>query len=84
MYKEFLKNSKKIGNDIAELTFSLARKAERIHAKICSKYLKLLENNKRIEFKEIYICSICGNIEFEPLPMICPICDHDQKFFMKL
>ncbi|MFX0081519.1 MAG: rubrerythrin family protein [Candidatus Hodarchaeota archaeon] len=39
MYKLFLKNSKKEGNDVAELSFSLARKVEKVHAGICSKYL---------------------------------------------
>ena len=34
MYKIFVKNSKKEGSEVAELSFSLARKAEKIHAKL--------------------------------------------------
>jgi rubrerythrin len=84
MYKEFVKNSKKIGNNVAELSFTLAKKAEKIHVKIYSTYLKLLEKNKEIKFREIYICSICGNIEFDNPTPICTVCDHKQQFFKKL
>ncbi len=49
------------------------------------KGLELLsEKNKEFETVEIYVCTICGNIEFAPLPDICPVCDHDKKFFKKI
>ncbi len=83
MYKEFVKNSIKAGENVAELTFTLARKAEKIHAKIYSKYLKLLEANKNIEDKDIFVCYICGNVEFEKAPENCPCCDHGVQFFKK-
>ena len=81
MYKIFLKNSKKEGNDVAELTFSLAKKAEKVHARIFSSYLKQLEKNVSIEKRKVFVCQICGNIEFDSPPFICPLCDHTQKFF---
>ncbi|MFW9942319.1 MAG: rubrerythrin family protein [Candidatus Thorarchaeota archaeon] len=84
MYKVFLKNTKKTGNDVAELSFSLARKAEKVHAEIFSKYLKQLENNKNIEKRKIFVCQICGNVEFDIPPSICPLCDHSEKFFMEV
>lgn len=84
MYKEFVNHSRRMGNDIAELTFSLARKAEKIHAKIYSKYLKMLEKNKSFKSLEIFVCQICGNVEFEKAPTICPVCDHGQRFFKKI
>ena len=83
MYKNFVKNSKKEGNEVAELSFSLARKAEKVHAELFTKYLKLLKSNKIIEKKKIFVCQICGNIEFEIPPSVCPICDHSQKFFQE-
>jgi len=81
MYKIFLKNSKKEGNDVAELSFSLARKAEKVHAQIFSRYLKQLEKNEIIEGRKIFVCQICGNVEFDDPPSVCPLCDHSQKFF---
>lgn len=84
MYKQFVRNAIKEGDIVSELTFRLAREAEKVHAKLYSNYLKQLEKNKEFEPVEIYVCTICGNIELAPLPDICPICDHDKKFFKKI
>jgi len=81
MYKNFEKNSKKEGSEVAELSFSLAKKAEKIHAELFTKSLKFLENNKTIEKRKIFVCQICGNVEYEAPPSVCPICKHSQKFF---
>lgn len=81
MYKDFVKSSKKEGYDVAELSFSLARKAEKVHAQIFSTYIKSLEKPEIIENRKIFVCQICGNVEFDSPPSICPLCDHTQKFF---
>ena len=83
MYKEFVKNAKKAESDVAELSFDLARKAEKIHAKLYTNYLKLLEKNQSIEDKDIFVCKICGNVEFQNPPANCPVCDHGAQFFEK-
>lgn len=84
MYKQFVKNAQKEGDLVSELTFKLAREAEKVHARLYSNYLKKLEKNKEFEKVEIYVCSICGNIEFASPPDICPVCEHDKKFFKKI
>lgn len=81
MYKNFVNNSKKEGNEVAELSFTLARKAEKVHARIFSEVLKKLEKKENIDAQKIYVCQICGNVEFGAPPSVCPICDHNQKFF---
>ncbi|MHA1146879.1 MAG: rubrerythrin family protein [Promethearchaeota archaeon] len=84
MYKKFVKNSTSKGFEVAELSFQLARKAEKVHAKIYSQYLKKLEKSQKIEDREIYVCQICGNIEFNDPPSVCSICDHTKRFFKKV
>jgi rubrerythrin len=84
MYKNFVKIAEKAGEDVAELSFTLARYAERVHAKLYSTTLKKLESNKPREIKEIYVCSICGNIELNEIPSKCPVCDHGPQFFKKI
>ncbi len=84
MYKNFIKSSKKEGNEVAELSFSLARKAEKVHAKIFSDYLKKLEKHEIIDTQKIFVCQICGNVEFGIPPSVCPICDHTEKFFKEI
>jgi rubrerythrin len=83
MYKSFIKEAKIEDLYVAEYSFDLARKAEIIHSKLFIKYLKLLDKNKKFPSIDIYVCKICGNVELEKPPKNCPICDHDQKFFIK-
>ena len=83
MYKNFMKNARKNEKDIAELSIDLARKAENVHKKLFSKFLKILEKNQNFETIEIYVCQICGNVELGEVPNVCPICDHSKKFFIK-
>lgn len=84
MYKNYIKTAEKENFDVAKLSFSLARKAEKQHAKAFKEYLKYLKKEKKILFKKIYICQICGNIEFDNPPENCPVCDHSQKFFKEI
>ena len=84
MYKAFMKTAKKRNRYLAEFSFDLARKAELIHSKLFKKYLKKLVNNESFDKVDIYVCSICGNVELERAPKTCPNCQHDQKFFIKL
>ena len=83
MYKEFVKNAKKENSDVAELSFELARKAEKVHAGIFKDYIKYLDKNE-IPVKRIFVCQICGNVEFQKPPENCPVCDHSQEFFKEI
>lgn len=84
MYKAFIKNAKKEITYVTQLSFTLARKAEKIHSKLFIMYLKKLDNNEDFEPIDIYVCNICGNVELEEAPDICQNCEHDKKFFVKL
>jgi rubrerythrin len=83
MYKEFLKNAKSGEYNVVELSFQLAREAEKIHAKLYSLYLKKLEKGKLIESSYIHVCTICGNVELKEPTRNCKICYHSPRFFKK-
>ena len=83
MYKDFLKNARAGEYDVVELSFQLARDAEKIHAKLYSLYLKNLKKGKPIESIDIYVCTICGNVELKEQTKACKVCDHSPRFFMK-
>ncbi|TFF98309.1 MAG: rubrerythrin family protein [Promethearchaeota archaeon] len=84
MYKKFEKNASSAGESVPELSFSLARDAEEIHAKLFSQYLKNLKKGKKIQEKKIFVCTICGNVEFMEAPEVCPVCDHSKQFFKEI
>ncbi len=84
MYKAFIKKAKKDDYYLAEFSFNLARKAEIVHSKLFIKYLKKLDSEENFEKRTLFVCTICGNVELDKTPSICPICEHDQKFFKEL
>ena len=83
MYREFIKNARTGEYDVVELSFQLAREAEKVHAKLYSFYFKNLEKGKLIEPSDIYVCTICGNVELKETNRNCKICDHNPRFFKK-
>ncbi|MBY9007135.1 MAG: rubrerythrin family protein [Candidatus Lokiarchaeota archaeon] len=84
MYRKFVKNAANNEKNVAELSFSLARSAEKIHSKIYSNYLKDLKKKRHIVAEKIYVCKICGNVEFGEPPKKCPVCDHSSRFFLEI
>ena len=81
MYKNYIKNAKKKDIFLAEFSFDLARKAEKVHSELFATYLKLLDRGKEIKDIPIFLCKICGNVELNEAPLVCPNCDHDRQFF---
>ncbi|MEJ2293359.1 MAG: rubrerythrin family protein [Candidatus Lokiarchaeota archaeon] len=53
MYKEFFKYAKKKDMYLAEFSFDLARKAEKVHSELFRKYLKLLDSRNNVN--EMYV-----------------------------
>lgn len=61
-------------NHKAKRMFGYAMKAEEVHANLYKKALAALENGNDLADMEIYICPVCGNIEFGKPSMDCPVC----------
>ncbi|MPW27128.1 rubrerythrin family protein [Alkalibaculum sp. M08DMB] len=79
MYPEFLKIAEQEGNDAAIRTFTMALKAEEVHARL---YKEALENIEQEEEVFYYLCPVCGNIE-EFVPDKCSICGVQGVKFIK-
>ena len=58
----------------AKRMFSLAVKAEEVHAELYKKALEAVEQGNDITETEFYLCPVCGHIEFGSPPDNCPIC----------
>lgn len=84
MYKKFEKNANSFGKEVVELSFSLARDAEKTHADLFSLLLKRFKKGKKGEKVKIFVCQICGNVELEEPPERCPVCDHSERFFKEI
>lgn len=61
-------------NHKAKIMFGYAVQAEAVHAKLYKMALEAAEKGVDIEEAEIYLCSVCGNIEIGKPTENCPIC----------
>lgn len=79
MYPDFLKDAEAEGNKAAIMTFTMAMKAEEVHARL---YKEALENIDQTEEVFYYLCPVCGNIE-KAVPEKCSICGVPGSKFIK-
>jgi len=79
MYPEFIKAAEAEGNKDAVRIFTLAMKAEEVHANL---YKEALVNIDKDEEATYYLCPVCGNIE-KVRPERCPICGVPGEKFIK-
>ncbi|MBA4407137.1 rubrerythrin [bacterium] len=61
-------------NHKAQRMFKYALDAERVHAELYKLALETAEQGKDLDVTEIYLCPICGHIEFGKPDKSCPIC----------
>jgi len=73
MYPPMLEQALK-ENHKAKRMFGYAPKAEEVHANLYKMALEFAMNGKDLDVSEIYLCPVCGHIEFGKPAQNCPIC----------
>ena len=81
MYPKYIETAKEEGNKKATWSFDVANKVEKIHAKLFSKAIENLKNNKVVANINYYVCEVCGNTVEGVAPERCPICGAPKKQF---
>lgn len=71
-------------NHKAKRMFGYAVKAEKIHADLYKMALEAAEQGKDLEVSDIYLCPVCGHIEFGEPKENCPTCGALPSKFVKL
>lgn len=61
-------------NHKAKRMFNYALEAEKVHAELYKLALQFAEQGKDLNVSEIYLCPVCGHIEFGKPKEKCPIC----------
>ena len=84
MYPGFVKTAEAEGKSDAVLAFTLAMKAEKVHAGLYEKALAALKAGHDIGREKIFLCPVCGNIEIGTPPEKCPICGVFGKQFREI
>jgi rubrerythrin len=81
MYPAFIDDAKKERQTEAETVFTHAMKAEQVHAGRYKAALEAVKEGKDIEVQAVYLCPVCGNIEYNNPPEKCPICGVPARMF---
>ena len=83
MYPPMLEQATK-DNHRARIMFGFALKAEEVHAKLYQKALEALQSSTDMAASELYLCTVCGNIEFGKPTDKCSICGAAADKFTKI
>jgi len=83
MYPPMLEKAR-VDNHTAKGMFSLALKAEEVHAKLYGMALEALKQGRDLTGVDFFLCPVCGNIEIGKAPEVCPICGSKGESFIKM
>ena len=65
----------------AKRMFKYAVQAEAIHAKLYKLALEAIKRGEDLAVTKIYLCPVCGHIEFNDAPEKCPVCGAKKEKF---
>ncbi len=82
MYPGFIEEAKGEGEKAAEISFTSAKKVEKVHEGLFGQALKRIEKGEDISAEDYYVCSVCGYLAAGEAPDVCPVCGAPkEKFF---
>jgi len=61
-----------------------AQAAEQVHARLFQEALAAMKSGKDLSTMDVYLCPVCGDIEFGEPPERCPICNTPASRFVKI
>ena len=83
MYPPMLKQAEADRHKAARM-FGYAVKAEAVHAKLYAMALEAVKSGKDLNVTEIYLCPVCGHIEFGAPTAACPTCGTLASKFVRI
>ena len=83
MYPPMLQQAQAEGHK-ARRMFDFAAKAEAIHAQLYKMALEAVQKGQDLPQPKIYLCPVCGNIEFGEPPAVCPVCSAKGSSFVQV
>jgi rubrerythrin len=83
MYPPMLKQAEADGHK-AKRMFDYAVKAEAVHARLYQLALEAVQKGKDLPQDKIYLCPVCGDIEFGAPPENCPVCNAKGSSFIQV
>jgi rubrerythrin len=83
MYPPMVEQAKAEGHK-AKTMLDFANRAEKVHAGLFRQALEALKAGKDLAQLEVYLCPVCGDLEFGVPPEKCPICGAPAAKYQKI
>ncbi len=83
MYPPMVAQAKAEGHK-AKVMLDFANKAEKVHAALFTQALEAMKAGKDLSQMDVYLCPVCGHLEFGPPPERCPICGAPAARYQKV
>ena len=83
MYPPMVERAKAEGHR-AKTMLGFANEAEKVHARLFREALAALEAGKDLSRMDVYLCPVCGDVEFGEPPERCPICGAPASRYQKI
>ena len=83
MYPPMVKQAEAEGHR-ARVMLAFAAKAEKVHAGLFAQALAALQSGADLSKMDVYLCPVCGDVEFGLPPEKCPICGAPAGKFQKM
>lgn len=71
-------------NHKARYMLGFANAAEKVHAGLFQQALQALQSGADLSTMDVYLCPVCGDIEFGTVPDKCPICGAPASKYQKI
>ncbi len=83
MYPPMVKQAEAEGHKGRHM-LGFALSAEQVHAKLFKEALAAMKSGADLSTMDVYLCPVCGDIEFGNPPERCPICNAPASKYQKL
>ena len=83
MYPPMVEQAKAEGHR-ARTMLGFANEAEKVHARLFGEALAALQAGKDLSKMDVYLCPVCGDVEFGEPPDKCPICGAPRSKYVKV
>ncbi len=83
MYPPMVAQAKAEGHR-ARTMLDFANQAEQVHAGLFAQALEALQAGKDLSQMDVYLCPVCGHLEFGVPPDRCPICGAPKAKYQKV
>jgi len=83
MYPPMVEQAKAEGHK-ARTMLDWANRAEKVHAGLFLQALEAMKAGKDLSQMDVYLCPVCGDVEFGVPPDKCPICGAPAAKFQKI